>query len=352
MAQKKLPPKARSKPNRFTRIVILVWIIAGVIVLTTIFRALKGIGLFTFVGNTAPASCHAIALPGPGDLAYESKSKTLFIAVARDGAPAASDGIYALTPGTAKATKLAGTSADFHPSAVSVGYDVGGAPVLMTVSRDRNGAASVDIFNVDVSPAGLALSSQSAIQGGLARRGQGIASLGNSRFYLAGNPTRSDLFAWADRNLALGRADILFFNGTLFREAINGLSDPSAVAVSPDGAHVYVGSRNERRLIGFSREPMTGALTELGALALPMRPERASVDDAGTVWVAGPARLPSLSADSVVVRVSATPDGKPQSVDTVYAGDGIKAATAAVKTDGHLFIGSRHDDKLLDCAMK
>jgi hypothetical protein len=53
-----------------------------------------------------------------------------------------------------------------------------------------------------------------------------------------------------------------------------------------------------------------------------------------------------------VARVVVGADGKPLSTDTVYAGDDIKAATAAVKTDGHLFIGSAHDDKLLDCAVK
>jgi hypothetical protein len=356
MAQKELAKKSAtaSRPDRLTRVVILVWIVAGVILLTTLFRALRAIGLFTFTGTIAPGACHAIALAGPGDLAYESKTKTLFIASSRDGAPGAGDGIYALTLGTgaAKPVKLAGTPPDFHPFALSVGYDAGGAPVLMIVNRQKDGAAAVDIYNVEVSPAGIKLSSQSAIQGALARRGQGIAALGNSRFYLAGNPTRSDLMAWADRWLLVARADLLFFNGTLFREAVNGLSDPSGVAVSEDGTRVYVASRNERRLLAFSREPYSGALTELGSISLPMRPERVSIDGKGAVWVAGPARLPSLSKESVVARVSADAAGKPQGVDTVYAGDGIAAATAAVKVDNRLFIGSSRDDKLLDCAVK
>jgi hypothetical protein len=352
LAQRKSPTGARTGPDRFTRVVILVWAVAGVILLSALFRALKAAGAFAFVGNTAPAACHDIALSGPGDLAWDAKTRTLFIAAAREGAPGKEDGLYALTPGAPRPVKLAGTPADFHPAAVSVGYDASGVPVLATVNRHANGTVAVEIYGVDVSPAGLKLSYQSAIQGGLARRAAGIAALGNSRFYLAANPTRSDLMAAADRILQLGRADLLFFNGMLFREAVKGLSDPSGVAVSADGARVYVAARGERRLIGFSREPFSGGLTELGSVSLPMRPERVSVDAGGTVWVAGPARLPSLSDQSVVARVSVGPDGKPQSADTVYAGEGIRAATAAVKTDGHLFIGSSRDNKLLDCAVK
>ena len=64
--------------------------------------------------------------------------------------------------------------------------------------------------------------------------------------------------------------------------------------------------------------------------------------------------LPSLGGASTVVRAVAGPDGKITSQATVYAddGEGIRSVTAAVKTDGHLFIGSRYDDKLLDCAVK
>ena len=111
-------------------------------------------------------------------------------------------------------------------------------------------------------------------------------------------------------------------------------------------------SRGERRLLALSRDVYTGTLTEQDSLSLPMRPERMSVDANGMLWIAGPTRLPSLSPDSTVVRVVVGADGKPVSQETVYAGDGIRSATAAVKTEGHLFIGSSHDDKLLDCAVK
>jgi len=54
------------------------------------------------------------------------------------------------------------------------------------------------------------------------------------------------------------------------------------------------------------------------------------------------------------VRVTVDASGKPQSYQSVYADDGpgISAASAAAVLDGHLFIGSALDSKLLDCVLK
>jgi len=346
-------PAARPKTDRLMRAVILAWIVAGALILMALFKVIKAVGLLSFAGSVSPGACKPIALAGAGDMAFETKNNMLFIAAARDGAPAASDGIYAMTPGGTPA-KLAGTEADFHPSAVSVGYNIDGSPSLTAVNRRHDGSVAVEVYNVLYDAKGATLAPQAAVQGQLAKRASGIAALGNGRFYLASNPTRSDFMAWADRWFLLSRADVLFFNGQLFRQAINGVSDPSAVAVSPDGQHVYVASRGERRLISLSRDIMGGTLTEQASISLPMRPERISVDASGAVWAAGPTRLPTMSPASTVVRIVVGSDGKQVSQDTVYANDGqgLKAATAAVKTPGHLFIGSSSDDKLLDCAVK
>lgn len=337
------------RPDRFTRVVFLVWAVAGVILLTTLFRVLTGVGLFTIVTPVSPGACRAIPLPGAGALAYESKSRTLFIAAYDQRNPAAAGAIYALPEGATKPVRLAGTPRDFHPTALSIGYDAGGAPSLAVVDRKPEGRIAIELYGIGFDPRGVRLNYQSSIQSGLARRGQGIAALGNDRFYLTANPTGSDVMAWADRWLVLHRAYLLFYNGNIFRQAISGISDPSAVAVSADGQYIYVASRPERRLIAFSRNAFTGALTELDSVTLPLRPEQVSIDANNIVWVAGPARLPELSGASRVVRVFLGPDGKPQSQETVYAGDGIIAASGVAKAENRLFIGSFRDTKLLAC---
>lgn len=346
MTRLKLPAS-----DRFTRIVVLVWIVVGVIILTTLFRSLTAIGLFTFGSEVSPGACRPIPLAGAGALAYESKSRTLFIATQpRD--PAASGGLYALPAGQTRPIRLAGTPRDFHPIALSIGYELGGEPTLAVVDRKAGDRVAVELYNVTFDANGAKLVHQSSIQSGLARRGQGIAPLGNSRFFLTANPMSSDLMAWADRWLVLGRAYLLFYNGDVYRQALSGISDPSAVAVSADGQHVYVASRAERRLLAFSRESFTGTLTELESLSLPLRPEQISIDANNVLWVAGPTRLPELSGASRVVRVFLGSDGVPQNPETVYGGEGITAATAAAKGENQLFIGSFRDEKMLSCDLK
>jgi hypothetical protein len=338
------------RPDRFTRIVILIWVVAGVIVLTTGFRALLAMGLFSFGGGeVAPGICRPIPLTAPGDLAYEGKNRTLFIASNPAGGQGA---IHALAHGEMKPVKLAGTPADFHPGAISIGYDMGGEPVLTVVDHKASGAVAVGLYGISYDGGATKLIYQSTIQGGLAKRGQGIAALGNGRFYLASNPVASDLMAWGDRWFLLGRAHLLFFNGMAFRDAVAGISDPAGVAASANGQYIYFLSRNERRVLAFSREQFTGTLTELDTLSLPMRPERISMDANKTLWVAGPTRIPALGGSSRVVRIFLGADGKPQSQETVYAGDGISRATAAVRAENRLFIGSATDDKLLACEIK
>jgi DNA-binding beta-propeller fold protein YncE len=350
-----LPPGAvRPKPDRLMRAVVLAWVVVGAILLMTLFKVVKAVGLFSFAGSAKPGVCRAMALHAPGDLAFDPKGGLLFIAAAREGAPAASDGLYALKPGSNAPMKLAGTPPDFHPGALGIGYNADGSASLAAVNHHRDGRVSIETYNIVYDAKGATLSYQSSVTGGLARRAQGIAAIGNNRFYVASNPTGSDVMASLDRWFLLGRADVLFFNGQLFREAVNGLSDPTGVAVSPDGQRMFIAARGERRLISLSRDLFTGALTEQDSLSLPMRPERIGIDANGGVWVAGSNRLPSLGGASSVVRVMVGSDGKLTGQETVYAddGEGITSATAAVKTDGHLFIGSRHDDKLLDCVVK
>jgi arylesterase/paraoxonase len=336
--------------DRFTRVVILVWVVAGVILLTGGFRAVMAMGLLSFGGgDTAPGICRPIGLPAPGDLVYEHKNRMMFIAsnpVNGQGA------IYVLPDGQSKPVKLAGTPADFHPVSISIGYELGGEPSLAVVDRKASGTMAVELYAINYDAKGASLSYQATTQGGLARRADGVVAMGSARFYLTANPTSSDLMAWADRWLLLGRANLLFFNGTLFMDAVAGLSDPSGVAASADGRFLYVLSRNERRLIAFSRDAFTGTLTELDSISLPMRPERVAMDTSNVLWVAGSTRIAALGGSSRVVRVFLNENGTPQSQETVYGGDGIARASAAARSEKQLFIGSTSDEKLLACEIK
>lgn len=88
----------------------------------------------------------------------------------------------------------------------------------------------------------------------------------------------------------------LAFVGSLFRDEIEALSGASGVGISPDGAHLYVVSEGLRALVAFRRDPATGGLnvieTEVdgengvdglaGARRLAISPDGAHVYVAGT----------------------------------------------------------------------
>jgi 6-phosphogluconolactonase (cycloisomerase 2 family) len=60
-----------------------------------------------------------------------------------------------------------------------------------------------------------------------------------------------------------GTAACINENGSLGCQPGNGLADARSVAVSPDGLNVYVASNNDNAVAAFSRDPVTGALNQL-----------------------------------------------------------------------------------------
>jgi DNA-binding beta-propeller fold protein YncE len=84
--------------------------------------------------------------------------------------------------------------------------------------------------------------------------------------------SKSDAIAIFERNARSGRltqprgaAGCVAAEGASGCAAATGLDGPNSVAVSPDGRSVYATSRTSNSLAVFSRDPKTGALTQLSA---------------------------------------------------------------------------------------
>ncbi len=337
---------------------------AVMLVLALVFfagRMLWANGLFSSAQTGFPGSCRVISnVPGVTDI--EVAGGMAFVAVGNARGPRSEDGVYALPlNGTGRLTKLSGTPRDFHPRGIGLYRSPDGSGVfLLAVNRRSVGRYSIDSFEITNPATAPALVSQGTIGSGLLTDPQDVAASGMGSFYVSnGIAMPAFLRRLADWGAVPG-SNILHFNGMMFRVAAEDVYGARGLALTPDGNHLLVASLTTRSLRSFTREMMSGNLTEGGSLTLDVAPEKLSLDSRGEVWVAGHVSLiqwrdfltdPDHRPPSQVFRV-AIASGEPQQAQFVYgnAGGDIAAAGIAVSAGKRLLIGSALDGKLLDCS--
>ena len=313
-------------------------------------------GWLTSVAPTAPAICRAVAsgIKDPADLAADTAHNALFVAATNRQAVQpysdSQDGLYLIKlndPASAP-VKLTGTPKDFHPFAVSLYRDESGAQTLLVVDRRGNGRHFIETYDLTYDGETPKLAPHTAIQSGLLVNPSGLAAATPDHFYVSNDRvSRSGPVRFAEDYLFWAHADVLAYNGQGFRIAAQRLAGPGGLLLRNNILYVAVG--NSRQVQAFTQD-MMGYLTPLGELSLPARPEKLSVDDRGTLIVAGQTRPGS----SQVFRVVLDANGAPQSYQTIFSDDGriLKGASAAVVAGNQLFIGASEDNKILACTMK
>jgi arylesterase/paraoxonase len=339
-----------------------------VLVAFFVLRWLTAAGVFSSVAAVSPSVCKAIpGLQGPEDFEVDAAHDAIIVSStnrrAPKGSPDSRDGLYflKLSRPDAPPVKLDGVPEDFHPHGISLYRAPNGDETLMAINHHRDGTSAVDIFALSYENGAARLVARSSIGGGLLISPNDIFAVGPDRFYVTNDHvTKTALGRFAEDSLIWPHADLLYFNGTNFRISVQRMAFPNGVYVSPDGGHLYVAFTNERRVIGFSREPFFGSLTEIGSLSIPARLDNISADAQGRLIIAGHPSLlrvnqfradPGKPSPSAVFRVTLDKSGVPQSYETIFANDGalIGASSSAVVTGKRLLIGSVLDDKLLDC---
>lgn len=345
---------------------------AVVLVVATAFtiRSLNAFGVFTDVVPGFAGTCRAIAgVSGPEDIAIDEPTGLAFVsaldrrAKAR-GKPAAQDGLYVLRLNDAAyLTKLTGTPADFHPHGISLVRGADGSLTLMAINHRSDGTHSIDIFDVKIAPDGqVMLSETGSIQGGQLVSPNAVAALDGSRFYVTNDHTSTSQFGrMLDDDLVLPRANVLYFDGNVFRVVADSLVFPSGAALSPDGTYLYISESYNRRLTTYKRQPLSGTLEVVNTFGIPSNLDNLRLDAAGNLWVATHPKAfamatyrsdPSKPAPSEIFKVTLM-GGIPQSAAAIYTnlGNEIGASSAAAVTGHRLLIGSPFDTKILDCTM-
>jgi hypothetical protein len=339
-------------------------IMLGVALVTIIGRTLWVNGVFSSVKPGFSGTCKVAGdLAGVQDI--EIAGGMAFLSVSSARGPDAADGIYVLAlNGTGKPVKLAGGPRDFHPRGIGLSHTPDGKGVfLLAVNRHRTGRFSIDSFEVTDPQTNPALLAQGTIEGGQLINPQDVAVAGVGSFYVAnGTASKNPLIHGLQTYGLISGGNVLYFNGSIFRVAVDGLYGTRSLVLMPGGTHLIVGGLLSRTLTSFSREPFNGQLTEVGNITLPAGPEKISVDAQGALWVAGHADLfqwrdftkkPARGSTSQIFRVSLL-NGVPQDATQVYANDGaqIAGASVAAAVGPRLLTGSSLDRRLLDCVQK
>ncbi|MEZ5891594.1 MAG: SMP-30/gluconolactonase/LRE family protein [Parvularculaceae bacterium] len=184
-----------------------------------------------------------------------------------------------------------------------------------------------------------------------------VAAVGPRSFYVTNDaqPGRAGPLGKLHFVLRIGSGEVFYVDGSAWSIAAEGLRFANGLALTEDGAKLYVAETSGKALKVFDRDVATGRLTPSHTIALDASPDNINVDADGAIWVGAlpkPLLAPRLLKDenarapSEVIRVA--PDG---AVTTIYRNDGTEhsAATVAAREGGKLFIGALYEKKFLFC---
>ena len=239
-----------------TRAVLTAVSVVVIVTLGLGVRMLNAFGVFTDVTPGFSGSCHAIAgVRGVEDIAIDAKLGIALIAVSdpralQDGKPSPQDGIYVLKLNDApRLTKLSGTPSDFHPRGISLARAGDGTLTLFAINHRSDGTSSIASFDVVTKDGAIALHETGNVEGGELVSPSAIAAVDAQRFYVTNDHTsRTRLGRTLDDWFILPRANVLYFDGAVFRIVADRLNAPAGMALSPDGRYLYVSEAFNRRL--------------------------------------------------------------------------------------------------------
>lgn len=244
---------------------------------------------------------------------------------------------------------------DFHPHGMSLRVGPEGRATLMVVNHER-GRHTVEVYDWN----GRALSHRKTIADPLMVSPNDLHALDHERFIVTNDHANPPGFARTiEEYLQLEISNVLYYDGSRFREAASGIGLPNGVNASPDGRTLYVASTITGSIRSFDLEPSSGAVSPKGRIEIGSGVDNIDVDAEGRLWVAAHPKLltfvrhvsdPGVLAPSQVFRI----DPGSGHVEEVYLdlGSGISGSSVAAFREGRMLIGTVFDAKFLDCHLR
>lgn len=192
-----------------------------------------------------------------------------------------------------------------------------------------------------------------------------VAPVGPDRFYVTIDAgTRAGTIArLAETFLRLPWSGLGYFDGTRAQIVASGMRYANGVAVSSDGATVFVSESTGRRLMAFSRDVTSGQLTLVVEQLTESGLDNLSIAPDGAVWIAahpkmldflGHAKDPKHHSASQVFRARLDVANAKFLIDERALDDGAVISGSSVALplpSGRVVVGSVFEPHALSCAI-
>lgn len=327
------------------------------------FEVLRFGGTFRAAESRFAGTCRDIALAGSSeDIQVDRERGVAYLSLldrdARNAAENANGTVMLLDLNLAEPTPRAGMSYDppgFRPHGLSLLQQPGQPARMFAISHPVDGSHTVEISE---QVAGGAFVPSETVRDPAFVHPNAVAAVGPRQFYLVND--RPERGKWRERLAMLarsGESTLVYYDGVRARVLIDDLAWPAGLALSPDGAHVYVGEALAQALRVYRREA-DGSLTLERTVALDSAPDNLNVDADGVVWLAAHPRLFRFLAHvrdpekRAPTRVLTYDPRRPEAGATrVFSDDGarLSAGTVAAPWRGRFLVGALIDKKVLIC---
>lgn len=333
-------------------------------------------GEFRSVANLHPGECQEVAgVPGAEDITLHPDWEVALVSsfdrrAAMDGS-VRPGGIFAWAlDGSMNApvnlTPDAGT--DFRPHGISLFVGPEGRATLLVVNHPGESlfgeqsqvspldpAHTVEVFDLD----GMRLEHRETLAHESMISPNDIVALDHRRLYFTNDHgSAPGWMRMLEDYLRLGWANIVYFDGSEFREAADGLSYANGINLSPDGMRLYVAEVTRGRIREYVRDAETGELSEFRLIDVGFGVDNIEVDpDSGELMLGGHVKLLTFTrhvddadvlAPSQAARLQL--DDRPN-VETVFLDDGqlISGASVATSRKNALLVGSVFEPHMVVC---
>lgn len=361
---------------------VAVIIVATLVVLGAVsyagVRAATRAGEFTTLIARFDGQCQSVGgMPGAEDFAFDRETGLLYVSSddrrAQQRGERVRGAIYGLPFASletiaARQDLTGGAPAAFHPHGLSLHVAPDGRRTLFVVNhpQGRGGAAPSVVEIFDVGADGALLHRRTADLGP-ATRPNDVLGVGPDAFYvtnesrLPAGSAQEALAAMLDTDRSGG---VVYVDASGARDVASGFGFANSLALSPDGATLYVTDTIGRRVMVYGRDAATGALTPRPAIFVGTGVDNIDVEPDGRIWIASHPKLFTFAlgharannptpAPSQVIILEPDPSGQGGKGDQVLlsTGEAFSGASVAVREGGRMVLGSVFEPGVQVCAL-